>query len=601
MFLGLMFLRILAFGQPGNMVYIRWFLGLSVGAEPMVTMATCNTIPFIPCILVIASSLAVFSQGALPQLCSNCYLQDVRVAGNQQATQIAGVWQADQWCSTPGLFDQSCVQNAIDNIGVDGRRGIANRHMEVHVIPAGQYTWNATVTVPALTQVEIRGAGLESNWGTELVASRTFNESFFQIDADSVTLDGLFIHGNNRGDCFTLGTSSNPVYDTRIFNDWLQGCGTAIHLVNYSGGHFYANDIEEGTRPISGDATLGDKQASDLLIENNRIYNNALGIVLNGSGDTPTGSSPLFGVASIVGNEFDENGLTPGTYATISAAHYAHLTIIGNTFRANTLDDMSISRVNNLAIGGNVSSSPGRNHILLSNIDGLSIQGGAVRNCNMGSSFGTTAAIQALGITHATITGFSASADSGGNRCTYSIYIGGSSSGTSVSGNSVISQRAGDYNITDSAVTEVLPNEQRFGTLAAGDDLALSGKNATTYGDDITTNTANGLCFQTRRNGQAAFCYNDFGTLLLGGSPLSLTNGLADGAKALKNCGTLTTTASGSDSLSCRWVTTLSACTITPITSVSVPFFYYTATTGSVKVFHDSTAGATYSVACSSY
>jgi hypothetical protein len=77
------------------------------------------------------------------------------------------------------------------------------------------------------------------------------------------------------------------------------------------------------------------------------------------------------------------------------------------------------------------------------------------------------------------------------------------------------------------------------------------------------------------------------------------TLGGIPGTKFLASCGSMTTTASASDAISCSWVTASSVCTVTPSNSTSVAWSYFVPTAGSVTVYHAPTAGATYAIACS--
>jgi hypothetical protein len=79
----------------------------------------------------------------------------------------------------------------------------------------------------------------------------------------------------------------------------------------------------------------------------------------------------------------------------------------------------------------------------------------------------------------------------------------------------------------------------------------------------------------------------------------NVTDGGVAASKILANCGTMTTTAAASNTLSCSWVTTASNCTVTPNNSAAVAWTYYVPTAGTVTVYHASTAGATYAIACS--
>jgi hypothetical protein len=74
---------------------------------------------------------------------------------------------------------------------------------------------------------------------------------------------------------------------------------------------------------------------------------------------------------------------------------------------------------------------------------------------------------------------------------------------------------------------------------------------------------------------------------------------LAFQPKVLMNCGTLTTSASASDSIPCSWVTEASACAVTPSNAISASLSYFTVSSGSVAVHHAPVAGATFSIACS--
>jgi len=75
--------------------------------------------------------------------------------------------------------------------------------------------------------------------------------------------------------------------------------------------------------------------------------------------------------------------------------------------------------------------------------------------------------------------------------------------------------------------------------------------------------------------------------------------GTASYGKLLANCGTMKTTAAASNTLSCAWVTTSSACVVTQSNSTIVAWTYVAPTAGVVTVYHTSRAGALYSISCS--
>jgi hypothetical protein len=62
-------------------VHVNQFPGPDVATKLANAMKTCTMAPSSPCILVIDPSLAPMTAGAMPALCSNCYLADYRTGG----------------------------------------------------------------------------------------------------------------------------------------------------------------------------------------------------------------------------------------------------------------------------------------------------------------------------------------------------------------------------------------------------------------------------------------------------------------------------------------------------------------------------------------
>ena len=131
------------------------------------------------------------------------------------------------------------------------------------------------------------------------------------------------------------------------------------------------------------------------------------------------------------------------------------------------------------------------------------------------------------------------------------------------------------------------------------DDFACLGSNSWAHGI-FDTGTDSSISNYKNYTTNAGFS---------GGAPVNDTfsgswsnvdeNGTVFSSKVLQNCGTMTTTAATSNSLTCGWVNAASLCSVTPSNSTSVAWTYYTPSAGSITVFHASTAGATYAIACS--
>lgn len=141
-------------------------------------------------------------------------------------------------------------------------------------------------------------------------------------------------------------------------------------------------------------------------------------------------------------------------------------------------------------------------------------------------------------------------------------------------------------------------------TIGAGNTLSIAWIGIRPWDTDLETAS---LCMgagncMTGNHGAAANVQHSDGTGTAGPAYFTSTGDLSSTispGKQLANCGTMTTTAAASNSLSCSWVGPSSICAVTPNNSTAVAWTYYTPTSGSVTVYHASTAGATYGISCS--
>ena len=87
----------------------------------------------------------------------------------------------------------------------------------------------------------------------------------------------------------------------------------------------------------------------------------------------------------------------------------------------------------------------------------------------------------------------------------------------------------------------------------------------------------------------------------VGWGPSGTAHIVSDSGTILRTCGTITTTASASDALSCAWVATSSTCTFTATNGAAsgLTGLYMIPTSGTATLYHSATSGGTFQVACS--
>lgn len=128
--------------------------------------------------------------------------------GALHAKSIEQVRFANEWCSTPGTLDQSCIANAIESLPSAG--GII-------YVPPGTYAVSATVTVPS--GVTIEGAGAP----TVLSAAPVLSGEAISLTGTAPVVRNLLMQGNN------LAIAAIQVEAT---NATVAG----VHIVYFAGG-----------------------------------------------------------------------------------------------------------------------------------------------------------------------------------------------------------------------------------------------------------------------------------------------------------------------------------------------------------------------------
>lgn len=230
----------------------------------------------------------------------------------------------------------------------------------------------------------------------------------------------------------------------------------------------------------------------------------------------------------------------------------------------------------NVEVNGNwgTSSSANYQQYVLGSTVALSLQGGATE---LASSSGTLGLTPNAGGYTAYLTSSSLSLGS----AAYNTNVG-----YQIAGATVIPSTATGYHGTNGTKVQLSDATGTSGYLAK-----FSADGSVTSGPSL--------------GGSNSIVPTESGTFVAGDAlqANSSSGDIADSGFALskvpRNCGTMTTTASASNSLACSWVSVSSNCTVTPSNSTSVAWTYFVPSPGTVTVYHAATAGATYAIACS--
>jgi hypothetical protein len=404
---------------------------------------------------------------------------------------LNGDYQADQFCSTPGTLDDTCIQNAINAITHYGQIQVINsqnfRVGKIYV-PRGQYQWRtgATVTIPAFTQIQIEGWS-ESNWGTAFLSDGTASR-MFQVNSNSFGISNIFWKcPTGLANAIFLGSSSNAVFDSHINWNWFQGFAAAITPFNYSGGDFSHNTAEQGSAFVHSSVLDGATHAADLIIDDLRAYHNANPITIFGD-DTAN-----FSNIQISNGIFDFNNGGSSTNAAIVIQHAIAISIIGTNFNNNTKGDITLGSVAGGGVFSTTHYNSGGSPITFNRTVGLSATGVSIHNCGTNSALAApTAGVLVIGSFQTQISAINGIADSGMALCTNGINVDSRSQDTSIGQTSLAISTGANITNADKSSNFSIPILRVMTSVAAGSGLqhmhgALGCTTAASVGAECST------------------------------------------------------------------------------------------------------------------
>jgi hypothetical protein len=377
-----------------------------------------------------------------PILMPHASAQSAPVIGSHPRD-ASDVRYVSQWCTTPGILDDTCFSMAIADIVANGSTGSSGRRMGSLEVFPGVYTFNNTVTVPMGVNISIHGTAQDSLWGSYIRPGPS-HPNLFTVLADSVTIQNITFQGDVREDAIVLGSKSSTLYDTHINWCWFNSFSIGIHIVNGGGLDLSHNTFEFNTFGIASLYPSGDVRAMDIIAADLRAYKNSNGAVnLTGNGATEDyGDNQFSGI-------FDFNG--GSGYPQITLYAVADTQVSGN-FNNGYQDDMRVAGVSkNVLVGPMIASNSGRNTIAANSVTNLTISNVSVHNTNISNSPGITAVVNAGNITGLTVSGVSSTADTGKGLAAYGIYVDATSTSVDIHGNQPSAQTMAAYDVLSSA------------------------------------------------------------------------------------------------------------------------------------------------------
>lgn len=322
---------------------------------------------------------ALAALGALP-IAGGTMTGALNVSANTNTDTLdTTIYYADQYCTTPGTLDDTCLQNAINAVLANAVTGISigvPRHLGVIRMRPGVYHFNNTVTVPAVASagvnLSIQGeyqAGIE---GVIVTSGSTVPTTYIQVLSDNVDIKNIaFNSGANAVmNAITLGSSSIGTYDTHINWCWFDGPQNAIHIINGTGYDLSHNTFDSGgSYGIYSNHAAGDIQAAYLIATDLRGYGNIAAVYIDGDGTTNFGLSNFSGI-------FDHS---IGSNCAVNVMNALNVNIQGQ-FIDNQNDDICLVNDVGVNVGPFTSFGAGATVLSLNGTVNTSIFGGSIIN-----------------------------------------------------------------------------------------------------------------------------------------------------------------------------------------------------------------------------
>ena len=110
-------------------------------------------------------------------------------------TDFSNIHYADAWCNTPGVFDDTCWNNAIQDIAANGPIGPGTHRYGVVIGGPNTYNLSQTILLPEGVDVNLRGADHNNLFGT-ILNTIVNNQPAITDSADSASVRDMTIIGN---------------------------------------------------------------------------------------------------------------------------------------------------------------------------------------------------------------------------------------------------------------------------------------------------------------------------------------------------------------------------------------------------------------------
>jgi hypothetical protein len=643
-----------------NTLYVKTFPETDVGTKIANAMAACSpaTSRGIPCMLVVDSYLDAYAPGVYPALCSSCYLVDYRMGPGVEAMTAL---TARGWPAVGRAFSGVDIGAKVN---ADLAASVALGTIPTIYVPRGTYAFSTTIALTSPAKLECEPGTVlnytgsahavelgSSSWAT--AGTRNASPPAMSPYTDPFEVTGCTFTG---GSTMTQGIYAfESVYKVRVtrnffhnfgnataFDIWLQGNNWDAHVEdnlawadqNGTETTVFAYNFLNQNAALYGVAN-SDGGNSHLYFLRNHIQNSAghnagAGVIINGLDDV------------IEGNNF--SGMVPGILIMTSVGSNAYGSVIhanycetGNHFSSayNTYApciQLGPSSGSSFVTGISIT----KNYFNTHNQDqGLGMAAISPAMTGSGGSAGSVSNTR-MGITNSTIsdntfaglkTGDVAVIENNivsqsGNTANdnFALVDGASNPAPLPIGNMhTVNANIANWEGDNGDLGYYNPGASRFDWLAS--QRYLNGVSLFGYSDPAGSTQT--FRIDAYNNGQYTMGSNVILALQLtgyhgsSGSKVQYSDGngtsqpaffdangnlsgTAAYGKVLANCGTMTTTADTTNTLSCGWVTRSSNCTVTQNTTKTiVPFTAVVPTAGTVTVTHTATAGATYAIACS--
>lgn len=412
-------------------------------------------------------SAALSAQGGFVSLtpsASQTVTQPVTSSGTRSTLGVNSfnnTYYVNQWCTNPGVLDDTCFSNAIADIQSHALTGYAGRRMQILKVSPGVYTFNNTVTIPIGINISITGEYQAGTWGS-VISAGSNPVDFFHVAADNIEIKHLAFYGGSGIAAITLGTTTQATFDTHINWCWFLGQNAAIHIVNGGGYDLSHNTFDSGTNyGIVSNANQGDISANDIIATDLRGYGQIQTIAIVSTSQGPNYQGYIFsGIFDHSVQNAGVIGLTGVVNATISGI-----------FNDNNWNDVSVIGSSGVVISNFAVYNPGQTSIFVNTSNAVIISNGLIYNAN--TRFGGTPIISITSSGSPTVNNIT-TMNNGSVHSSAGLYIDSATSASTVYGNNFGGTPGVQYDVNDPTASFNVVGSLNASKIAAGNGFTGS-------------------------------------------------------------------------------------------------------------------------------